>query len=278
MLIHRLSAGFEKCKVISQKGFGKFKVFFIEGESKSGLENEPKSEFVGKQKSKFNNKNTSNKIPIINAKFLWLVLMNGLTYALLNVDDFVVYLFKAFVWNFGLFFCVFYLCSFLKQIFYKIILNVLFWASFAICIINLFLFINFNFLLDPMALQIFFATNTREAGEFIGFYTGTSTIIAISIFSALSLLAFFSKFSLKVPNRLCLLIILISIMPLTINVIKASYDKTADKTLLLHFTRVFNKGYAEQMKFVKEYQNLDEKLDLMLAKKLADKRERETRI
>ena len=215
------------------------------------------------------------KIAIIDAKFLWLVLMNGLTYALLYVDDFVAFLFKAFVWNFGLFFCVLYPCAIFKQSLCKVILNALFWVSFAVCVINLFLFINFNTFLDPVALQIFFATNTREASEFIGFYTGTSSIVVILIFLAFTLLAFLSKFSLKVPKRLCLLIILISIVPLSSNVIRASYNKTADKTLLLHFTRVFSKGYSEQMNFIKEYRNLSQRLDLMLAKKLTRERERE---
>ena len=148
MLIHRLSAGFEKCKAISQKGFDKFKAFFLEGESKSELENEPKSEFVGKQKSKLNNKNTSDKIPIINAKFLCIVLLNAIIYAIVRTngefEGFALYFFRNFTWNFAVFFVLFFLCSLLGRVFFKIALNAVFWANLIVVAVNLFLLINFH--------------------------------------------------------------------------------------------------------------------------------------
>ena len=282
MLIHRLSAGFEKCKAISQKGFDKFKVFFIDGETKSELENEPKSEFIGKQKSKFNNKNaknTSNKIPIINAKFLCIVLLNAIIYAIVRTngefESFALYFFRNFTWNFAVFFVLFFLCSLLGRVFFKIALNVVFWANLIVVCVNLFLLINFHAALDPVALQIFLATNTREASEFIAMYANTKTILALAVLAFLTLWAYLSKFSLHFTKRLCVLVSCLCLAFSLPTALKSSLEHTFKKTQLLDTAHIFNKGYQEQLKFLQAYKELDEKIASMLTKKFADKRERE---
>ena len=218
-----------------------------------------------------------DKFALINAKFLWIALMNGFTYALSHIDTLALHLFRGFTWNLALFFMLFYLCSLLGKRFYQIALNAAFWASFVVSMINLFLFINFNALLDPVALQIFFATNTREAGEFLGMYANIATLICLVAFVALSILAYFLKFAVQIPKRFCALIALACFAPLMSNFIKANYNliHTTNKTQLLHFVRIMSQSYAEQVKFIKEYRKLNKELNLALAEKLADKRERE---
>ena len=161
---------------------------------------------------------------VLNAKFLYIVLTNSFTFSTLAFDatleEFVVRFLQNCVWNFGVFFVLLYACSFLKPTIYKIIVNVLFWFGFVVAGINLFLLVNFNFTLNSIAIEIFFATNAHEAVGFIDTYSNQKTIIALALFVIASIALFFFKFSFSFSRRFHTFIAVVCLVIIGGNLIK----------------------------------------------------------
>ena len=129
---------------------------------------------------------------------------------------------------------LFYACSFLGDKVFKTVRSVIFWLVCAVCLINAFLLINFNGLLDSDSFQIFLATNTREASEFIAMYANAKTLLALFSIIAVSLLAWLFKFSFELSKRFCALLAGVCLVILVQNTIKSSFHHSLQKTQLSH--------------------------------------------
>ena len=216
-----------------------------------------------------------DKLTLIDAKFLGIVFLCALFYAFSRQGHFVLYLFRGILWNFAVFFVLFYACSFLGDKVFRIVRSVIFWLVCAVCLINAFLFINFNGLLDSDSFQIFLATNTREASEFIAMYVNAKTLLALFSIIAVSLLAWLFKFSFELSKRFCALLAGVCLVVLVQNTIKSSFHHSLQKTQLFHTAQALIQGLQTQNAYIKAYKELDEKMSVMLAQKLANERERE---
>lgn len=216
----------------------------------------------------------NDKLALIDAKFLCIVFLCTLFYAFSNIDDFIVHLFEGFLWNFAVFFVLFYACSFLGDKIFKTVRSVIFWLVCVVCLINAFLLINFDGLLDSDSFQIFLATNTREASEFIAMYVNAKTLLALFSIIAVSLLAWFFKFSLTLSKRFCTLLAGVCLVILAQNVIKSSFQSSTQKTQLFHTAQVLSQGVQQQNDFIKAYKELDENMSAMLAQKLASEKDK----
>lgn len=251
----------------------------------------------------FSKNSSPKKFALINAKFLCIVLLNAVFYALwrsgLNAEfsadfsafktfadfanspdfkalrNFGLYFFRNFLWNFSAFFVLLFLCALVGRAFYRLVLNAAFWASLLIVGVNLCLLINFHAVLDPVALQIFLATNTREAGEFIAMYANFPTLLALLALAFVAFLAHFVKFSLNFTKRFCAAAALACLAFTLPNALTTSLQNSLDKTQLVKTAQIFTKGYAEQQKFIQAYKELDEKMSTMLAARLESVQTRE---
>lgn len=210
---------------------------------------------------------------ILNAKFLYIVLANSFTFHSLAFDatlnEFAERFLRNCLWNFGVFFTLLYVCSFLKVKIYQIILNILFWFGFIVASVNLFLLINFNFTLNSVAIEIFFATNAHEAAGFIDTYSNQKTIIALILFAVTSIACFFFTFSFSFSRRLHTFIAVICLVIVSGNLIKKdSVLRSARKTqtfyvagALYYEMKQFEKINIELAKFRDEMQTvLNEKM------------------
>lgn len=209
-----------------------------------------------------------DKLTLIDAKFLGIVFLCTLFYAFSNIDDFIAHLFEGFLWNFAVFFVLFYVCSFLGDKIFRIVRSVIFWLVCAVCLINAFLLINFDGLLDSDSFQIFLATNTREASEFIAMYANAKTLLALFSIIAVSLLAWLFKFSFELSKRFCALFAGVCLVVLAQNIIKSSFQNSTQKTQLFHTAQVLSQGVQQQNDFIKAYKELDENMSAMLTQKL----------
>ena len=218
--------------------------------------------------SKFKTFFTTGEVSaVLGAKFFYIVLVNSFTFSTLTFDatlrEFVVRFLQNCLWNFGVFFVLLYACSFLRPTLYKIIVNVLFWLGFIVAGVNLFLFINFNFTLNSVAIEIFFATNAHEAAGFIDTYSNQKTIIAIALFVIISVVLFFFKFSFPFSRRFHTFIAIVCFIIISVNLTKNDAAlRSARKTqtfyvvgALYYEVQHFKTINAELAKFRDEMQN-----------------------
>ena len=216
-----------------------------------------------------------DKLALIDAKFLGIVFLCALFYAFSRQGHFALYLFRGILWNFAVFFVLFYACSFFGTRFFNIARSVVLWLVCVVCLINAFLLINFDGLLDSDSFQIFLATNTREASEFIAMYVNAKTLLALFSIIAVSLLAWLFKFSFELSKRFCALLAGVCLVVLVQNTIKSSFHHSLQKTQLFRTAQVLIQGLQTQNAYIKAYKELDEKMSAMLAQKLTNERERE---
>lgn len=228
----------------------------------------------------------------LNLKFLYIVIINSVFYALvrfLNLWEFLIHFAKSFLFDFWL---LFVLCFCAQKLSAKIaqstthkivhklpqnaldfMLNVLFGLSFIVGAINVFLFINFNSTLNLASFEIFLATNLRESGEFSLFYANAKSIVLLLVFIALSIVCAKSKYAMIPPKPVSAFVALASVVFVCIFAIKCYKGggfgfldtQMSNKSEIYHFAKVIYTGLYDESEVIKEFRELDKKLDSMLA-------------
>ena len=177
---------------------------------------------------------------VLSSKFIYIVLANSLTFHGLTFGDdfseFAERFMKNFFWNFGSFFVLLSFCSLLKPKLYQTLLNTLFWASFLIAIVNIFLLVNFNFTLNSIAIETLFATNIYETSEFLDLYVADNlaTIVILTLFVAASIGTFLLKFKLAFSRKAHLAIALIIAFFIADNYKKGGVLHQMEKTAIFY--------------------------------------------
>ena len=212
---------------------------------------------------------------VLSAQFFFIILANSFTFHSLSFgddfSDFAERFMKNFFWNLGTFFILFSLCSLFKQKIYAIVLNTLFWLSFIIAAVNIFLLINFNFTLNAVAISTFFATNVREAGEFLDLYVydNQATLIILALFIITSVAVFLTKFSFQFPRRIHIALALIVLFFVGDNYKKSGVLHQMQKTALFFATGGIYFEIKEQQNAVATLANSQNEINAMLASKIA---------
>lgn len=231
------------------------------------------SEFCLKFKQAF----FANPAAVLSTKFLFIVLANSLTFHNLHygddLSDFAERFMKNFFWNFGNFFILLSLLSLLKAKAFQMLVNALFWASFIIAFINIFLLINFNFTLNAFAISTFFATNVRESGEFLDLYLydNASTLLILGLFVLFSVWVFFAKrarFVLAFSRKFHLVLAAIIAFFVWDNYSRYGVLHQMQKSALFYALGGVYLEVKEQENLHAEFENLKAKMNEILAAKL----------
>ena len=225
--------------------------------------------------SKFKTFFTTGEVSaVLGTKFFYIVLVNSLTFHSLSFgDDFIEFAeryMKNFFWNFGSFFIIFSFCLFLKAKLYQVLLNVLFWLTFIIGAVNIFLLINFNFTLNAAAISTFFATNMRETGEFLNLYVydNQTTLIVLALFIIISVAVFRVKRSFEFSRRIHLVLALIILFFVSDNYKRWGVLHQMQKTALFFAVGGIHFEIKEQQNALAELAKSKDEINAMLKDKI----------
>ena len=156
----------------------------------------------------------------------------------LNTDFyfFVEEFFIAFFFAFALFFFIFYSLQIVLPRFSKKIESFLFFVNLFFCLVNLFLIVNFDTILNSYTIDIILTTHsTREIKEFFTFYMDFKNIFILLSFLIFGIIIYKLPFQIKFPEKLNLIFYFIFPIVFIKNYIEheADVDKLLPDVLIL---------------------------------------------
>lgn len=147
---------------------------------------------------------------VVEPKMLLACALCALTDALLQDTRLALFFLRLFLWNFVLFFTLFYPLALLSNRLLNAASNTLFCFVVAVSVVNLFLIPTFGTSLNAVTMQIFPATNTQEAIEFLQSYVSLKAALLVAAAAAASVFAWRTRFNRVLSKRLGGVVFIIS--------------------------------------------------------------------
>ncbi len=192
---------------------------------------------------------------------MWVMLMGGggVSSGILGLIG------KSFVLNFSFFYIIFYICNLIGKKFLLIVENILFFVTFFIGLVEIFLLINFNTLLNIVFVQIILSSNFNEGNEFIQTYIDGKILIYLIVYCLCSM-----AFLIKLPKRHIAISVKLSVVFLCLCIgffmfVYGRYwyglklpgkDYFIEKNIVFRWEQVIIQGFKAQNDFMREYNAL----------------------
>lgn len=167
---------------------------------------------------------------VVEPKMLLACALCALTDALLQDTRLALFFLRLFLWNFALFFTLFYPLALLSNCLLNAARNTLFCFVVAVSVVNLFLIPTFGTSLNAVTMQIFLATNTQEAVEFLQSYVSLKAALLVAAAAAASVFAWRTRFNRVLSKRLGGVVFIISCVIVLQNFAKTNLARARKHT------------------------------------------------
>lgn len=205
---------------------------------------------------------------ILNRRIWYIAAINAMLFALLelSIGGGLKQFFKIFFQTFGLFFCLFYLFSFLP-LRLKNTLEIGFVLIYGfIGIVEIFLFINFSSYLNPIFFDTLLASQVNEAAEFMQSYFSLNVALALLGFIGVSILFFYLPLKFN-PKPLNSKVYFALFLIISIAIFSKGTKYLEDERLRLGGWFITIKdGITEQNRYLNEFKELAKTLDTQMQK------------
>lgn len=205
---------------------------------------------------------------ILNRRIWYIAAINAMLFALLelSIGGGLKQFFKIFFQTFGLFFCLFYLFSFLP-LRLKNALEIGFVLIYGfIGIVEIFLFINFSNYLNPIFFDTLLASQANEAAEFMQSYFSLNVTLALLGFIGVSILFFYLPFKFN-PKPLNSKVYFILFIIISVAIFSKGTKYLEDERLRLGgWFLTIKDGITEQNRYLNEFRALAKTLDAQMQK------------
>lgn len=168
--------------------------------------------------------------------------------------------------DFIIFYCLFYLSSFLPKTFTHIFQIFLVFLVSLIALVDCFLIFTFQTTLTIAFFEIFLSTNPQEAQEFLSFYTDAKILGIVGIFILCSLAFFFIPIkmpTLKSYPKVAFALFIIMVAGVGNKVLRLNDPIAyyADRTNLIRWAEVVTQSIISQNAYIAQYHSLKKELD-----------------
>ena len=204
---------------------------------------------------------------VVEPKMLLACALCALTDALLQDTRLALFFLRSFLWNFALFFTLFYPLALLSNRLLNAARNTLFCFVVAVSVVNLFLIPTFGTSLNAVTMQIFLATNTQEAVEFLQSYVSLKAALLVAVAAAASIFAWQTRFNRVLSKRLGGVVFIISCVIVLQNFAKTNLARALKHTPPLYAIH----SVATELSHAQNTANLQAALDAKLESKLRER-------